>query len=891
MAVRKNILKLARKISGPVAMLITLDENAPEYKVLNCVVTDEMAEVALAMELRGPMPLEKIAKRCGKPLEETKRLVDQLAEAGVCIFHSENGVDVFELPVFVPGVMEKMMNNRAQCEKHPEIPAGFEEYARLRGGLLSPKLPVGASPMRVIPIQSAIDGDSRSVPYEEVATILNKSTRFAVADCSCRTSRRLLGEGCGHLEKDMCLQLNAGAEYCIRTGRAREITREEAFEIVRKAEENGLMHSVPNIDGEETYAICNCCGCGCYAIRNASYYNAPDMVRSNYVAETDSTKCVACGQCVENCPVNALKLGQKLCGSPAEEKPETISPRDHVWPEKRWNVNYRENRENVTDEGTSPCKAACPAHIAVQGYIKLASQGRYREALELIKKENPFPAVCGRICPRSCESACTRGGVDEPVAVDEIKKFIADQELNEENRYVPPKAHDYGKSIAVIGAGPAGLSCAYFLAVDGYNVTVFEKEQVLGGMLTLGIPSFRLERQIIQAEIDILRDLGVVFRTGVEVGRDVTLDDLRREGFAAFYVAIGAQGGRTLGLAGEDAQGVMTGVDFLRSINLGKGQSLGGKVLVIGGGNVAIDVARAAVREQAESVAMYCLESRDEMPALDEEIQEAESEGITIHNSWGPKELVVEDGRIKAVTFRRCVSVFDDNHRFDPTYDNSDTITVDADWVLLSIGQEIRWGGLLEGSAVELGRGKTAKADSFTWQTAQPDVFVGGDCCTGPKFAIDAIASGKQGAISIHRYVWEGVSMTAGRDRRIYKPLDKAAADLESFDRMPRQRVQHRELPKNSFQDDRLTFTEEQIRKETERCLGCGAVELNQEMCIGCGQCTTKCKFDAIHLVKKYNVTYNTYEQIPLKMTPNMVKRVGKIAVRSVKDAITGKKA
>lgn len=886
MAARKNILKLARKISGPVAMLIDLDENAPEYKVLNCVVTDEMAEVALAMELRGPLPLETIAKRCKKPLEETRRLVDQLAETGVCIFHSENGVDLFELPVFVPGVMEKMMNNRAQCEAHPEIPAGFEEYARLRGQLLSPKLPVGASPMRVIPIQSAIDGDSHSVPYEEVATILNKATRFAVADCSCRTSRRLLGEGCGHLEKDMCLQLNQGAEYCIRTGRAREITREEAFEIVRKAEENGLMHSVPNIDGEETYAICNCCGCGCYAVRNAAYYNAPDMVRSNYVAETDPAKCVACGQCVENCPVNALKLGQKICGS--HEQPDMESPRDHYWSKKHWNVDYRENRQDVTEEGTAPCKAACPAHIAVQGYIKLAAQGRYREALELIKKENPFPAICGRICPRGCESACTRNQLDEPVAVDEIKKFIADRELAQDQRYVPEKAHDYGKAIAVVGSGPAGLSCAYFLAVGGYRVTVFEKEQVLGGMLTLGIPAFRLEKSVIQAEIEVLRQLGVEFRTGVEVGRDVTLDQLRTEGFEAFYLAIGAQDGRGLGLPGEDAEGVVTGVDFLRQVNLGQAAALHGKVLVVGGGNVAVDVARTAVREQADSVAMYCLEQREEMPALEEEIAEAEAEGVVLHNGWGPEELLVENGRIRGVVFRRCEAVLDENGRFAPRY-GQERCTVQADWLLLSIGQKIRWGSLLEGSAVETGPAGTATADPLTYQTAQQDVFVGGDCYTGPRFAIDAIAAGKQGAISIHRCVWEGVSMTAGRDRRVYKPLDTAAAELESFDRMPRQRPASKPLPKGSFQDGRLTFTEEDLQRETSRCLGCGAVELNQEMCIGCGQCTTKCRFDAIHLVKKYNVTYNTYEQIPLKMTPNIIKRVGRIAVRSVKDAVTGK--
>lgn len=419
-------------------------------------------------------------------------------------------------------------------------------------------------------------------------------------------------------------------------------------------------------------------------------------------------------------------------------------------------------------------------------------------------------------------------------------------------------------------------------------MTVFEKEQTLGGMLTMGIPAFRLGREIVNAEIDILRELGVVFRTGVEVGKDVTLDQLRQEGFEAFYVAIGAQGGRKLGLAQEDAQGVVAGVDFLRSVSLGHPTPLSGRVVVVGGGNVAIDVARTAVRENVDSVDMYCLESREEMPALEEEIAEAEAESIPVHNGWGPKELLVENGRIKGVVFKRCTAVYDAEHRFAPQYDEQDTITVEADWVLLSIGQEIRWGSLLDGSAVELGRGRTAQADPLTYQTAQKDVFVGGDCFTGPKFAIDAIAAGKQGAISIHRFVWEGVSMTVGRDRRIYKEFDKAAADLESFDRMPRQRPLRKKEAAASFTDDRCTFTEEQMKRETERCLGCGAVQLNQEMCIGCGQCTTKCKFDAIHLVKKYHVEYNTFEGIPLKLTLNMIKRVGKIAVRSVKDAVSG---
>ncbi|MEG1557468.1 MAG: FAD-dependent oxidoreductase [Oscillospiraceae bacterium] len=890
MALRKNIVKLAKKICGATALLVKIDEKAPEYYVLDCVVSDEMAIVGLAMELRKPQTIEQIAKKCKKSVDETQRLAEELAKVGGCIFHTENGARLYELTVFVPGVMEKVVGNKELCEKYPQIPRAFEEYARLRGGMLAHNLPVGVGPMRVLPIETAIDGNTHSASYEEVSAILNSHTRFAVSDCSCRRSRRLMGEGCGHLEKDMCIQLGTGAEYYIKTGRAREITKEEAFQIIKRAEENGLMHQIPNIDGAGvTHSICNCCACSCYSLRNALLFNAPDMVRSNYVSKVDKEKCVACGQCVENCPTNALKLGQKLCAKTPIEQKDSISPRDHLWGEKHWNHDYRDNRRDVVDTGTSPCKTSCPAHIAVQGYIKLASLGKYTEALELIKKENPLPAVCGRICPRSCESACTRSDIDEPIAIDEIKKFIADRELNEKTRFVPKKMHDYGKKIAVIGAGPAGISCAYYLAIDGYCVTVFEKEERPGGMLTLGIPSFRLEKSVVNAEIDILREMGVVFKTGVEVGKDITLDALRDEGFEAFYVAIGAQSGRKIGVEGEDARGVIAGIDFLKAVNLGQKTALEKNTVVIGGGNVAIDVARAAIRESTGTVSMFCLESRAEMPALPEEVEEAMAEDIKINNSWGPKRILTENGKVTGVEFKKCISVFDKDGRFSPSFDESDTMTVLADSVLMSVGQSIVWGGLLNGTAIEQNKNMTAKADPLTYQTAQPDVFVGGDVFTGPRFAIDAIAAGKQGAISIHRFVWEGQSLTIGRDRREYIAIDKDNLDMSGFDTMPRQMADHIKKEKKSFDDDRATFTEEQMKKETERCLGCGAVQVDTEMCIGCGQCTTKCKFDAITLEKKFDKKGTTFEMIPMQMGMHIASRIGKTAVRTVKDAFTKK--
>ena len=882
---RPKIVKLAKMVGGIAGVMNKIEEESPEYMALECVVSDEQADVALTMGLRKPRTVEYVSKKCNKSIEETHKILMELAVIGVCKVWHEDGVELFWVNIFAPGMLEMMVNNREQLEAHPQIGKAFELYTRTRLAPMTPMLPEGMAMMRVIPIESALVGVEGVEPWEKLSSYLDKYDTFSASDCSCRASRRHIDEGCGHLETEMCIQMGSGAEYYIKTGRAREITREEAKEIIHNAEQLGMMHEMPHTEElGEAFAICNCCGCSCFSMRVASMFKTPDAIRSNYTAKVNPENCVACGQCVENCPVNAIQLGQKLCAkTPLPEKKERTA-RDHMWSIKDYNLDYRENRQNVCEEGTSPCKTACPAHIAVQGYIKLASQGKYMEALELIKKENPFPAVCGRICPHGCESECTRGEIDEPIAIDEIKKFIADQELDSDKRFIPERRHEYGKKIGIVGAGPAGLSCAYYLAIDGYKVTVFEKEDKLGGMLTLGIPSFRLEKDIVDAEIDILREMGVEFKTGVEVGKDITLDDLRKDGYEGFYLAIGAQGGRKLGIEGEDADGVITGVEFLRNVNLGKDVKLPRRAIVIGGGNVAIDVARTASRTGATDVKMFCLESREEMPALKEEIEETSEEGIAIENGWGPKRIVIENGKVTGVEFKKCTSVFNSDGRFAPEYDENDTMIVETDVVLLSIGQSIEWGNLLDGSKVELNRNNTAKADGLTYQTAEKDVFVGGDVFTGPKFAINAIAAGKEAAISLHRFVQPGQSLTLGRDRREYHMFDKDNVVIEGFDNVPRQRIGHNPEAKNSFKDDRVTFTEEQMKKETERCLGCGAAKVDAYMCVGCGQCTTKCKFDAIQLIKTGHSVPDTYEKLPIKMAANAIKRAGKIVATGVKE-------
>jgi len=540
-----------------------------------------------------------------------------------------------------------------------------------------------------------------------------------------------------------------------------------------------------------------------------------------------------------------------------------------------------------------PCMSACPVHTEAGRYVGLIEEGRYREAYSIARRPNPFASICGRVCAAPCETACRRGEIDQPVAIRALKRFVTERFGVESMIDLDKLKEVFGKSVkrngirvAVIGSGPAGLSCAHDLALQGYEVTVFEAQSVAGGMLRLGIPEYRLPRELIRLEINAILSLGVELKLNVRLGKDFTIASLKADGYQAIFIAIGAHKSRDLTVEGVELDGVLRAVDYLLNVNLGYRVELGHKVIVIGGGSVAIDVARSVARQEkgelaqvtevtqaldvarsairfgAEEVHMVCLEDWNEMPAAHEEIEEAKEERIHIHTRKGPNKIVGVNGKVTGLQTLDCLSVFDENKRFSPKFAPNSESIIEADTVIMAIGQTSDLSWIDPNDGIEVTPRNTIKIDPVTLATTAPGIYAGGDVSFGPRIAIDAIANGKRAAQSIHQFITGKDKQFAEIDVR-ENHVEIIVANTKTYSRpwgyesIPRVPIPSLDIDRRvGVSQLEIGYNEEQARREASRCLHCwenttfnpAGAETGSE-CILCGGCVDICPEFCIDLV------------------------------------------
>ncbi|MGA3285732.1 MAG: FAD-dependent oxidoreductase, partial [Verrucomicrobiota bacterium] len=565
------------------------------------------------------------------------------------------------------------------------------------------------------------------------------------------------------------------------------------------------------------------------------HFKATVRRHPRYVIED---KCTGCSECTQVCPVDI-----------PDEFNRCLGTRKSI---AKLYAQATPNIFGILKNGHSPCKLKCPARVNVQGYVQLIKQKEYLKAVELIRQRNPLSAICGRICTHPCESECTRGKADDPIAIRLLKRFASDQEMEmlEAGKLALPEektpAPDAEK-VAIIGGGPAGLTAANDLADAGFAVTVFEAMPAAGGMLRYGIPEYRLPKKVLDHEIEIIRRKGVKFVYNCRISRDVTVQTLQKD-YAAVFISAGAQKSRKLRVEGEEIKGVLHGIEFLRDAGSANKPAVKDRVLVIGGGNVAVDVARTALRLGAKKVELICLEQRKEMPAYPEEIEATLAENIKIRDGWGPKRIL-GNGSVTGIELKRCTRVFDEQKRFSPAYDENDLVTVEADQIIVAIGQMVDE-QLVEHINVQNERG-CFKTDPVTGQTSIEGIFAGGDNASGPASVIHAVAAGKRVAESIERYL-NGKELLGDRFEESLRPIPPAF--LPTLDKVEKKsRPRAKELAPASrvgnFDEVEIGLTEEQALAEAERCLNCA-------LCSECNRCVETCKQHAIdHAMRERTVT------------------------------------
>lgn len=577
-----------------------ISNDEPDFWLLDKLLTTDEVRFMLSFKKKRVVKLTaaEMAERNKMSVDAAVEMAEGICRKGLLEYDREN--DAHEKQYFVPkwvvGSGEYMLMTSKVVEEHPEVATFFHYASMVPVGKVAHMVPEGGGGlgMHVIPVEKAIEANNKSISYEKLSYWLKKYDKYCLDVCSCRRQQRVRGEGGGEIEDYWCIAVGDMAEYLVETHKdARYATYEEVMSVLERAEKAGYVHQITNLDGEDKIVgICNCHNTVCNALKTSQLFNTPNMSASAYRAHVDHNKCVACGKCVEVCPAGAAKLGQKLHRADHSEVKYPVHdlPDDHIWGEDRWDPDYRDhNVINTHKTGTSPCKSACPAHLAVQGYVKMAALGRYEDALKLIRQDNPFPAVCGAVCNKRCEDACTRGLVDNPVSIDEIKKFLAYRELDNGLAYLPVCENDEGKQwddykVAVIGAGPAGLMAARTCAQKGFDVTVFEKNDKVGGQILLAAAPAQKKKigwitEDYKTQCDLL---GVKF----ELGTEATVENIKA---LQPYAIFNCTGGVPLvpNIPGKDLPNVYTPDQILG----GEVKLSGKKVAVIGSGMTGLETA------------------------------------------------------------------------------------------------------------------------------------------------------------------------------------------------------------------------------------------------------------------------------------------------------------